>query len=300
MKILILGASGFIGLPVAQAFVRAGHEVYGQTRSEKKAKQFIAEEIIPIIGEVDNPAGWVDIVKNLDAVLECVGGSADIKGVSEVVLQAVSKAAKELRPQGSPKLTYIYTSGGWVHGDNRNEFVTDTTPIRLPNELVAWRPAREQEVINDVNLNGIVIRPCLLYGRSGSLLARFFQSASEGDVWYPGQPGGRFAVIHTDDLADLYVKAVEKAAICRSLIFDAASDQTESVDDVLAALVKVSGAQKPYEYRKPTNAFEVALGTTVLVRPYLAKTLLGWQPKKPGLVDGLPIYYAAWKAASAQ
>lgn len=44
-------------------------------------------------------------------------------------------------------------------------------------------------------------------------------------------------------------------------------------------------------------AYEVALGTTTLIRPYLAKTLLGWRPSKPGLVDGLPIYYAAWKAS---
>lgn len=43
-------------------------------------------------------------------------------------------------------------------------------------------------------------------------------------------------------------------------------------------------------------AYEVALGTTLLLRPYLAKALLGWQPRKPGLVDGLSIYYAAWKA----
>ena len=186
-------------------------------------------------------------------MIECVGGTADIKKISEETLLAVSKAAKELRPQGSPKLTYIYTSGTWVHGDNRNESVTDTTPIRPTNELVAWRPGREQQVINDVNLNGIVIRPSLLYGRSGSLLAPFFKSASEGEVWYPGQPGGRFAVIHTDDLAELFVRAVEKAAICGGLIFDAANDQTESIDDVLAALVKVSRAQKPYEYRNPTN-----------------------------------------------
>ena len=47
-------------------------------------------------------------------------------------------------------------------------------------------------------------------------------------------------------------------------------------------------------------AYEVALGTTTLIRPYLAKTLLGWQPRKPGLVDGLPIYYAAWLAAQHQ
>jgi hypothetical protein len=59
----------------------------------------------------------------------------------------------------------------------------------------------------------IVIRPALLYGRSGSFFASFFQSACEGNVWYTGQPGGRFALIHTDDLADLYVRSVEKAAM---------------------------------------------------------------------------------------
>jgi hypothetical protein len=79
---------------------------------------------------------------------------------------------------------------------------------------------------------------------------RSLRLSSSPPVWYPGQPGGRFALIHTDDLADLYVRAVEKAAICGGLIFGAANDQTESVDDVLATFVKVSGA---YEYRNPSN-----------------------------------------------
>jgi nucleoside-diphosphate-sugar epimerase len=296
MKVLVLGASGFIGFPAAQALVRAGHYVLGLTRSEAKAKQLSAEEIIPIVGEIDKPAAWVHIIKDLDAVIDCVGGSADIKTLAGETVVAVSNAARELRPEGAPKLTYIYTSGTWVHGDNRNDVVTDTTPIRDPAQLVAWRPSKEQLVINDKVLNGFVIRPALLYGRSGSLLAGFFKSASEGDVWYPGKPGGRFALIHTDDLADLYVRATEKATLCGGLIFDAANNTTESADDVLAALHKVSGATKPYEFREPTNLYEVALGTTSLIRPYLAKALLGWSPTKPGLVDGLPVYYAAWKA----
>ena len=37
-------ATGFIGLPAAQALVRAGHYVYGLTRSQQKAKQLAAEE----------------------------------------------------------------------------------------------------------------------------------------------------------------------------------------------------------------------------------------------------------------
>ena len=186
-------------------------------------------------------------------MIEAVGGSADIKTISTATLAAVSNAAKELRPPGAPKLTYIYTSGTWVHGENRTDVVTDTTPIRSPPQLVAWRPDSEQAVINDKVLNGLVIRPALLYGRSGSLFAPFFKSASEGNVWYPGTPGGRFALIHTDDLANLFLKAVERSAIAGGLIFDAANDQTESTDDVLATLVKVSGATKPYEYRKPAN-----------------------------------------------
>jgi nucleoside-diphosphate-sugar epimerase len=186
-------------------------------------------------------------------VIEAVGGSADVKTISPAILSAVSNAAKELRPQGAPKLTYIYTSGTWVHGDNRTDVVNDSTPITSPPEIVAWRPNLEQAVISDKVLNGLVIRAGLLYGRSGSLFAPFFKSASEGNVWYPGTPGGRFALIHTDDLAKLFLKAVERPDIAGGLIFDAANDQTESADDVLATLVKVSGATKPYEYRKPAN-----------------------------------------------
>ena len=51
------------------------------------------------------------------------------------------------------------------------------------------------------------------------------------------------------------------------------------------------------DYYSLLLAYEVALGTTTLLKPYLAKSILGWHPSKPGLVDGLPIYYAAWKAA---
>ena len=186
-------------------------------------------------------------------MIDAVGGSADLATLSNSILLAVSKAAETTRPSHAPKVTYIYTSGTWVHGENRIDFVTDTTPITSPAEMVAWRPAQEQRVITNTTLNGLVIRPAMLYGRSGSILASLFKSASEGRVAWPGTPGGRFALVHADDLADLYVRATEKSALVGGKIFDAANDFTESADDLLAALVKVSGAKAAYEYTKPTN-----------------------------------------------
>ncbi|KAH9936189.1 uncharacterized protein B0H18DRAFT_972728 [Fomitopsis serialis] len=229
MRVLVLGASGFIGLPIAQAFVRAGHIVYGLTRSQQKAKQLAAEEIIPVIGETSNPSAWLTMVATLDVIIDA--------------------AAQKYRPAHAPKLTYIYTSGTWVHGENRKDI-------------------QEQRVIRNPVLNGIVIRPALLYGRSGSLLAPLY------------------ALIHCDDLAEMYLLASEKSAIAAGQIFDAANDFTENADDVLHKLLEVSGAKGPFEYIEPSNCesvrtvllYEIALSTTSLLRPYLARSLLGWQP----------------------
>jgi len=300
MLVLVLGASGFIGLPVAQALVRAGHVVYGVTRSAQKAKRLAAEEIIPVVADVNESEDWPTFLKyapKLDVVIEAIGGDAKIRGLSADLFSAFAKTANDTRPAGSSKLTYIYTSGTWVHGDNREEIVTDTTPLYKPMDLVAWRPAQEQAVVNDSALNGIVIRPALLYGRSASILAACFKSAYEGKVAWYGTPGGRYSLIHADDLAELYVLVAEKAQIVGGKIFDAANDYTESVDDFLEKLVKVSGAKGPYEYITPSNGFHESIACTTLNRPYLGRALLGWQTKKPGLVDGLTTYYAAWKAS---
>ncbi|KAI0917143.1 hypothetical protein AcW1_007583 [Taiwanofungus camphoratus] len=297
MRVLIIGGSGFIGLPVAQAFVRAGHIVYVVTRSAQKAKLLAAEEIIPIVAETTEASTWLPLVAILDAVVEIIGGVAELKVLSRMLFNVTVEAAKQYRPPHAPKLTYICTTGIWVHGDNREDIVTDTTPLVNPISFTSWRPEHEQRVVHNAVVNGIVIRPALLYGRSGSILATMFKKAYEGRVEWYGTPGGRYSLIHCDDLADMYVLATEKAAVVGGTIFDAANDFTESVDDILHKLVQVSGAQGPYQYIAPSNPFETAITTTSLLRPYLARSLLGWQPRKAGLVDHLEIYYNAWKAS---
>ncbi|KAI0070032.1 NAD(P)-binding protein [Panus rudis PR-1116 ss-1] len=310
MKVFIIGATGFIGFPVAQALVRAGHIVLGLARTEEKSRLLAAEEIIPVSGDASDPSKWTSLLGDIDVVIEAIGGTPDLKTLSLNIFNAVVEAAQTYRPANAPKLTYIYTSGIWVHGENRKRTVTDTTPITNPVPLVSWRPSFENDIITNPIVNGIVIRPALLYGRSASILAALFQTAHAGKVCWVGAPGGRYALIHADDLAELYVLVTEKAQLVGGKIFDAANDFTESVDDILGKLVEVSGAQGPYEYREPSNhyipwlrsevgseAFEAAITTTCYVRPYLAKALLNWQPRKAGLVDNLEVYYNAWKAS---
>ena len=125
----------------------------------------------------------------------------------------------------------------------------------------------------------------------------------------------RMALIHVDDLADFFVRVAEKSSVLGGKIFDIVTGTSESVEEVLKKTAEVSGAQS-WEFRKPANCkctcrlflsivrltcrilvYEEALTTTSLIRPYLARTLLGWEPRKESFVDGLDVYFAAWRAA---
>ncbi|GAA97037.1 uncharacterized protein L969DRAFT_19907 [Mixia osmundae IAM 14324] len=298
MRVLVLGATGFIGFPVAQALVRNGHIVYGLTRSDAKSKELQAEEIIPIVGDPAKPKEWLEpLMPTLDCLVDTVGGSAEINKLQELLIDTAISLAKATRPAGSPKLSFIETSGTWVHGDDNAEIKSDSTPLTTPQELTQWRLAIETKLTQSTELNGTIIRPSLLYGRSGSLLATAMQSASKGKVSWIGTPDQRLATIHTDDLADLYLRAAENPAAAAGRIFDGTNDYSVGVADFLQVLQRTSKAEGEVEYQKPSNAFESALASSAVLRPHLGRVLLGWHPKKASLVDGIDVYYAACLAA---
>jgi nucleoside-diphosphate-sugar epimerase len=59
MKVFITGATGYIGFNVAQAYRRAGHEVWGLTRSEEKKKLLESNEVHPVIGSMQQPESFL-------------------------------------------------------------------------------------------------------------------------------------------------------------------------------------------------------------------------------------------------
>ncbi|KAI0340673.1 NAD(P)-binding protein [Trametopsis cervina] len=294
MRVLVFGAAGFIGYPLSQALVRAGHTVYGQTRSPNSAKQLVANEINAIVAGPLDVASWESIIGTVDVVIEALGGQ-EKRTIAVELFSTITKLAQERRPAGSAKITYIWTAGTWFHGDDRKNIVSDTTPLNAPMSLLSWGPAIQESIISSSILNGIVIRPSMVYGRSGSIFGIMFKSAYEGKLTWPGKPGGRLAVIHQDDVADFYVRVAEQGAVAKGLVFDVSDTATVGVDDLLARLAETVGLNG-YEYAEPTNPYEEAIASTSLVRPYLGRALLGWYPRKNDLVENIEAYYNAWKA----
>uniref|UniRef100_A0A060TDF1 ARAD1D50798p n=1 Tax=Blastobotrys adeninivorans TaxID=409370 RepID=A0A060TDF1_BLAAD len=293
MKVLVLGATGFVGSGVADALVRAGHQVLGQTRSLKLHGSDLAKrEIEPIESDPVNDDKWATGLDTIDVVVDCLGGSAPLPNLSPKLIKIAEEAK---RHSTAAKLVYIWTSGVWLHGDDRLEIVTDGSAVTRAPAKVAWRPAVEDMVCSSQKVDGIVIRPGLVYGRSGSVVGMLFKQASSKKIEWPGEPGGRYATVHIDDLGELYRLAVEKYPLVRHLKIEGSNFSTEGVDLLLSQLSKIAGVDS-YAYKAPSNPFEVALSGTSVVRGTFGRSLLGWEPKKASLVDGLPVYYRSYLA----
>lgn len=298
MKIILFGATGYIGLPIAHALVRSGHIVVGVSRSDTKNKTLLANEIIPVVGDIFDPATWASHIPDADAVISVA--SSNIATEGNRLFKAIETTAASLRSPGTPKLTWIFASGTWIHGDNRSVIRSDGAPLdvnRMP-KVASWLPALEQEFISSQVVNGIVIRPAMCYGRSGSLWAGLFEQVESGRLSWPGTPGGAYATVHIDDLAEVFLLAVEKSHLVRGLILDASNEQTESVDGILNTFAAHVGIPlEKVSYRPAETLLDEALVATTRVRPTLARSLLGWAPRKMSMMDGIATYYASFLAA---
>lgn len=109
VNVLVLGATGFIGYPVAIALRRAGHIVYAVVRDTEapKAKDLERQEILTHKGDGMDSSTWTKLAATMDVVIDAADHMLGGK-----IFSGVLDAAKT-RPQGAPKLTYIYTSGIW-------------------------------------------------------------------------------------------------------------------------------------------------------------------------------------------
>jgi nucleoside-diphosphate-sugar epimerase len=317
-KILIIGATGYIGQALALSLLRSGnHTVYGIARSKNKAQELAKLEIIPVLCPdfINDPQPCLSAISthNISTVLLC-GADGEAQAVLDIIVAAGKHRleAYEAAKIVGPKLGFIYTSGTWVHGSSLG-IITDLdvagsslSPTQAPS-LVEWRPAHEQTVLTAKNiLDVMVVRPALVYGRNHAIWASFFSpvvqaaTTKQQSVNIP-LAKGRPAVIHVDDVATGLHCAIEKLELISGTgvypVFDLVG-QSESMQDIFDAFAREVGyAGEVRLIGHGDDGFAEAMSTSCNNNSGRAKTLLGWTPKRMGLVDGMTVYAKAFLAA---
>jgi len=295
MKVLVTGASGYIGFAVASALSRAGHEVYGLVRREQARILLLRAEIHPLLGKMQEPAGLQHAVEHCSVLIHAAADyQADTFKLDRLMIDALLTARNSAQPK-----TVIYTSGVWVYGDTGNELVDETTPLK-PARQVKPRPETERLVLEHPHVRGLVIRPGCVYGGRGGLTGMWFGGDQKSEVKIIGDGNNRWAMVHVEDLADAYLRAAESGL--KGEVFNITDRSRSSVNEMAEAAVIAAGGHAKFthvplpEAEKNMGDFAECLALNQHVDSRKAVRLLGWQPQHGGFVDGISTYYAAWKA----
>ncbi len=296
MRVLVLGATGYIGSAVTERLTAAGHQVVALSRHREHDPRLPHVHQVRW-GDIRLPGSLSDAVTpDIDAVVDLANPSGD----AAVDAAAIAALVEPLRGTGR---ALLYTSGVWVLGPTGAEPVDEDAPTR-PIELVLERPEIERQVLaaSAHGVRGIVIRPGIAHGRGGGIPALLVELArSHGGGRYVGAPV-RWPMVHVDDLADLYVRALERADA--EGVIHAVAEEAVPVVDLAAAAARgagVSGSVEPWpiEQARATlgPAYADALALDQACSGYRAR-LLGWQPHGVPAVEDLSVgSYARARAA---
>ena len=298
MRVFVTGATGHVGFAVASAFARAGHETYGLVRTPGKARLLEAAEVVPVAGCMEEPDAWRTAADRCSVLVHCAVDSSDRSwDLHRAALGALRDAGRDRAGR-----VLIATSGVWVYGDTGSAAVDESCPLDPPT-FVAPRPAVDAAVLswNGGGFRTLVVRPGCVYGGGGSLTAAWFETAErDGAARVVGDGSNRWAMVHRDDLADLYVRAAESGL--GGEVIHATDRSRATVNECASAASHAAGAEGRVEH-VPVEQAVAAMGpyATCLaldqhVDSWKAVRRLGWTPRHGGFVEEARRLHASWRA----
>ncbi|MEJ7893915.1 MAG: NAD-dependent epimerase/dehydratase family protein [Solirubrobacteraceae bacterium] len=266
MRIFVTGGTGYIGSEVVRQLVARGDEVRALARSDGSMQKAEGLGAVPVRGEL----GDTDLLRAEAEVADAVIHLGSPTGTGDEA--AITRAAADALKVATP---YLHTGGIWSFGNTHGG--ADETHALHPPALTAWRTAIEEDVL--AGPHGVVVMLAVVYGGGGGILPGVF-----GEGRYVGNGEYHVALVHLEDVAALYVRALDAPAGTRV----AGVTQCVQAREIAAAL---SGGHTTSETLHDAEArlgheFAEAMTLDQRVTAVRAREL-GWAPEHRDAVAAL-------------
>jgi nucleoside-diphosphate-sugar epimerase len=284
MKVVLTGATGFIGSHVLADLYKHGHEVTALVRDDAQADTVAARGATPVVVDLYHRSAVARLLSNADGAIHTASpGDATSANLDSAVVDAVIDA---FAGTGKP---YLQISGLWIYGANPS--ITETSAFNAP-ALVSWKESIERRVLGATGMRGVVIVSSVAYGNGGGgipglLLGSPWDDAGHLIMLGTGQQ--HWSTVHAADLADFFRRALEDdSARGRYIIGNGVNPTVAELTDAAAVAVgapgAVPGSDDEARARLGDYFAEVLLldqGTDAA----RARAELGWYPSHPSLAD---------------
>jgi 2-alkyl-3-oxoalkanoate reductase len=304
MKVLIIGATGAVGVPLVSQLVERGHEVVGTSRTRERAETLRELGAEPAVLDVLNREAVRRLVLETkpDAIVHQATALAD--GIDLKRFAETFAPTNRLRTEGTDNLIaaarvagverFIAQSyAGWTYAREGGPPATEdeSHDADPPAQLRRTRESIRHLERAVLGVDGIVLRYGAFYGPGTSLDRDGEQTEAvrKRQFQLVGDGGGAWSFIHVDDAATATVAAIEHG---RPGIYNVVDDEPAPVREWLPYLAEVAGAKPPRRVpawlaKRFVGEHGVAMMTQTRGSSNAkAKRELGWRPQYASWRDG--------------
>lgn len=259
MKVLLCGATGFIGRHIEASLKQAGHEVIAT--SSRASPQSVQ---VDFTRDTD-PSTWIERLKGVDAVVNAVGVLRDTRQRPMTAVHADTPCAlfDACAQIGVRRVVQISALGL-----NGNPTLYAKTKLTAEQHLLHLTQAGQ--------LDGTVLQPSIVFGQGGAS-TELFKGLAKLPFWLLPSPviKAQIQPIAVDDLATLVVRLLASKHSDRYQVVPCVGSTSMTLVDFLQTLREKMGHRPASFIPLPDliTRWSARLGDVVPVSPWCTETL---------------------------
>lgn len=307
MRVLVTGATGFLGHAVVAALANHGHVVTALSRHSSnvpaKAHSHISADIRST-DRLSDAVAEVDAVCHLAALARVRDSFTNPLDYWRTNVTGTMNVLDALNRASTPK-RLVLSSTAAIYGTPERQPIDEEQPPAPGNPYAATKLAADLAALNVAEtgaIGAVSLRAFNIAGASGGhgdpdqtrLIPKIIavQAGQAPELVVNGDGSAVRDYVHVDDMAEAFALALDACTPGSWRAYNIGSGRRTSIQDVVSATETVTGRPVPVRHAPAANEPAVLVADSTR-----AETELGWQPTRSDLTT---ILGDAWEAVQAE
>ena len=288
-RVLVAGASGFLGRSVVRALSSAGYDVRGLVRDAARGDRVEADGGTPVVGDILDLRTLKSAATGCSGIVHLAANPPAEEDAERVRVDGAANLVRIARQEGVARL--VIGSGYWVYG-SQSELIDEDCPVAPQGESGVNHAAEREglEANRTGQLEVLVVRPGMVYG-NGSWFRGLAEAIRTGEYRVVGGGSNRWSFIDRWDAGRAFRAVLEEGD--PGEVYNAVDGRPAPLREFADFVAAELGVPPPATVTLETA--ERAVGAIVARhlaadRPTSGAKLrrLGWRPQIPSYRLGVP------------